>query len=93
MNVEGMPIIRLEVDRLKYSIVSAMGIRGSELEEKISQSVDKAIMNFDFDGEVRSVFDKVMKTEIHNYFSYGKGAESIRVAIKEAFQQEIDNNE
>ena len=89
MNIEAMPVLRIEIERLKHTIVSMIGARGSELGEYISAEMDKAVHNYDWEGHVRKIVHETINERIKAYFSYGDGAKAIKSAIDQGFNSSI----
>ena len=56
MDVNAMPIIRLEIDRLKMAVSQAIGTRGSELGELIDQQIDKTLADFPIEEAIKRPF-------------------------------------
>jgi len=50
MKAEFMPKIRVEVDFMKASIVQAMGLQGSDVEQHINKAIEEAVKNVDYNA-------------------------------------------
>ena len=81
-----MPTIRLEVDNMKAAIMHHMGLRNDDYAKAIDEAITKQLIEFDFEGELKRVMNKVVAEEIHNYFSYGPGNQAIREGVREAIE-------
>lgn len=92
MNIEAMPIMKVEIERLKHSIVSMIGARNSELGDYISAEMDKAINSYDWEGQVKTIVHDVINDRIKSYFSYGDGYHAIKSAIDAGFNVGINND-
>lgn len=84
MDAGFIPKIRLDIEHMKGSIVHAMGLVGSEMEESINKEVDKAMRNLDLKYTVQDVISEVVREKLKSYFMIGDGAIAIRKAIKES---------
>ncbi len=97
MDIKSIPIIRVEIDQLKHSIISHMGVYGSVLGEVIDAEIEKAIVNYDFEGEVRLIVNDAISSELKSYFAYGIGRTVIREAVTASldkiFNKEVLVNE
>ena len=90
MKYEAIPTLRFEIDSVKSTIMSHLGVLGSELGDEISKSIDKAVATYPFDDKVRGIVHDAINSNIESYFKYGKGGESIRESINIAFK-ELEN--
>lgn len=93
MNIESLPVLRVEIERLKHSIVSMIGAHNSELGDYISAEMSKAINSYDWEGQVKGIVHEAINEKIKNYFSYGDGAKAIREAIEQGFNVAINKGE
>lgn len=71
------PVIRLELQSMKHSVVNALSAYHSDVERTVSQQLDEVIKNFDFGAVVQSTateaLNKAIKTAVESYFMYGRG--------------------
>lgn len=81
MDFEAIPIIRFDIHNIKHSIQKYLGVEGSEVGEKIGESVEKAVREYDFDRQVKMVVDETINTTIENIFKYGKGQKIVKEAV------------
>lgn len=89
MRAEAIPVIRLEIDHMKHAIVSALGIKGSDLEEAISTEIEKAVREIavtKIPNMVRETLLVCVQDSLTNYFKYGEGRIAIDEAIKDNFK-------
>ena len=55
------PIIRIELDRMKMTLVSAMSDRLAQEKDGINEAIDRAINNFDWGKEVGIIVERVLR--------------------------------
>lgn len=87
MNAEAIPIIRFQIENLKHQIASHLGAVGSELGEAVENAVDKAVAEYDFDGEVSRIVSQVVSEELQAFYTYGRGRLIIREALDQALRK------
>ena len=67
------PIIRLEIDHMRYSIIAGFNTYIDELKVNVDQAVASAIERFDFEKEVGRIADgllrKVVENALHSAFN------------------------
>lgn len=85
MDVRSMPIIRLELDHLKQSVSCHLGLYQDELSKNVNAQIEKAIADFDFEGEVSRIATEAIKKAIEFEFTCGDGFTWIQEAINKAF--------
>jgi len=67
------PIIRLELERMKHSMLVHLGVYHQEISDQVEQYMNRAIENFDFGTVVEEAArDGIIET-INGYFKYGDG--------------------
>jgi NAD+--asparagine ADP-ribosyltransferase len=89
MNV---PIIRLELESMKQSILFALSERNFSIDQQIKEALDKYLEKNNIQGiidaSVEKAIDSIVKEESDHFFRYGSGAKVIRDSI----QQTLSNN-
>lgn len=85
MDYKAMPILRMEVEGMKASILTHLGAMGSELGDALSAEIDKAIANYDWQGEVTRIVHSALTEKITEYFSWGDGSKAVRAAVEDGF--------
>ena len=93
MHIEALPMVKVEIERLKQSVLSMIGARNSELGDYISAEISKAINSYDWEGQVKGIVHEAINDKIKIYFSYGDGAKAIRNAIEQGFNVAINKGE
>lgn len=81
MDANFIPTIRLTIDSMRAEIVSALGIRKSELENVIEEQINRAIKEYPFESEIESTVNRVITNSIEFYFNEGNGSTIIRNAV------------
>ena len=87
MDFESVPIIRLEIERLKHTVMSSLGTQHSDLGLAINSAIDKALQSYDFDREVSRIVHQELTKQITNYFSHEEGYRAISQSIHEMFEK------
>lgn len=59
-----LPIIRLELEGVRYHVVHALAQRNEEMEKAVAAGVDAALKEFDFAGEVRRQAEHALKEHV-----------------------------
>ena len=85
MNFEAMPIIRLEIERLNHAVQSMLGASGSELGDAIGHQIDKAVSEYDLEGEVKRIVNKSITESIEHYMLHGAAKDAINNMVATAF--------
>ena len=85
MDYKAMPILRMEVEGMKAAILTHLGARGSELGDALSAEIDKAIAEYDWQGELKRIVHETLSQKIQEYFSWGEGAKAVRAAVENGF--------
>lgn len=85
MSIE-MPIIRLELQAMKNTVMHHLGGMHTEIEKYVDAEIDKAICAFDFEGIVREVIKQQLRKTIESYFEYGQGRQDLEDAVSKAFK-------
>ena len=76
------PIIRIELQNIKESILHHFDLRNLDLSKQIREQMDAAIESFNFDQIVKTATHKAISTAIHKYFDYGEGSRIINKTVK-----------
>ena len=78
-----MPLIRLELEQMRYQVVHALGSHQQEISAAVDKELEKVINEFDFTGTVAVIANQVIKEKVEEYFKYGRGRGTIEAAVKE----------
>jgi L-lactate utilization protein LutC len=86
--MDQFPMIRLEVEGMKHSVVHAFANHNREIEEYVDKAVADAIKNFNLDAYVSSethkAIEAVVDSTLRSYLDW-----KLRDAIQEAARAEI----
>lgn len=82
------PIIKLEVERMQYTLKALLSEHAAAMDEMLQKAVDnyctddnlKAVI----DGAARQALDAAIKEEVRAFFSYGDGRKAVAAAVKES---------
>ena len=84
-----MPMIRLELDHMKQTIVASLAAHSQELSEYTEREIERAIQSFDFSTHVRSWVHGAISQALKNYFSYGEGWKTIQATVTDALDKAL----
>lgn len=80
-----IPTIRLEVDRLKASIIAAFTEEAVRLDADIRAAVEAYCtpenISRVLDSAVRDTLDRAIKDEVESFYRYGAGKSIVRDAV------------
>jgi hypothetical protein len=87
-----LPIIRLEVDRMKYAITACLTEHAAQMDKDLRETVEKFFLTNQPAIIIRetaiATIKKVMEEEVKHFFLYGDG----RRALKKAIQEEMEKD-
>lgn len=89
-----LPIIKLEIERMKHTMVVAM----SEYQAQIDSNLKAAVEAFCqpenlkriIDAQVEQTLKQVIEEEVKNFFRYGKGRQVVSAAVVAKLSEQID---
>lgn len=84
MNIDAMPLIRLEVESMKHAIISHLGVHGSELGKILDAEIQKAIDTYPWESSVAEIVHDALHSEIERYFRFGEGRKAIQQSVEES---------
>jgi len=87
------PIIRLELERMKHSMLTHLGAYHQEISDQVEKYMEGAIKNFDFGSAVEEASHEAIKDTINGYFKYGDGNRFIRDVITNSLNEMFKINE
>lgn len=85
--MNNLPIIRLELEQMKYQILHAFGAHQHELSAQVTQELEKAINSFDYSATVSRIAHEIIKEQIESYFRYGAGRQAIETSVNDALDK------
>jgi hypothetical protein len=85
--MDSIPLIRLEIERMKYGITTALTQHQLLLDQEFQQAVEKFCTPENISRIVKSQVDitleQVIREEVVTYFKVGPGREAITEAVEE----------
>lgn len=75
------PLVRIEVEEMKHSVMHYLGAHHQEIEEQVKAQLERVIENYDFERRVREAIHTVIDGAILGYFKYGQGREAVEKAV------------
>ena len=89
MNANAIPVIRMDVEMMKSSILHHLGVVGSELGECLDAEIEKAVSSFPWQQRVDEIVHESIDSNIKAYFQYGDGSNAIKLVINEAISKHL----
>lgn len=87
-----IPILRLELEGIKKTLLTALWKHNCEIEHLVSQAVKEYCTEenlYDLiQNQARQVIASTIETEITNFYAYGKGRKVIQEAVKQTLENE-----
>lgn len=87
MDHNAIPIIRIEIEHMKHSIISHIGALHSDLGEALSVEIEKALANYDWQGQVTKIVHDAITKQIAWHFNHGDGKDMVESAVAEGFDK------
>lgn len=85
------PIIRLEVESLKLSVLHAFEEMVGSLDADISAAVEEYCTPENISSIIRReteiAIDRAVKEEVDNFYRYGRGRQAVREAVRTALEE------
>lgn len=86
--MNGMPMIRLELEQMRATILHQFTNYNKELSEAVDKELKKVIENFDYEGTITRVANEVITKVIQDYFSWsGEGKKLIEDSVKQGLDK------
>lgn len=83
-----MPIIKLEVERLKYTMCAALEKHATQMDSVIQEAVEAYCTPDNIAAVVHKAATKALdcaiKEEVDRFFNYGDGRKAVAQAVKES---------
>ena len=83
-----IPIIRLEVEAMKYQICMMLSEHAVQMDKDIKDAVDEYCTTANLKRVVQQnatrVLDEVIQAEVQNFFRYGEGRKAVAEAVRES---------
>lgn len=93
MYSSSVPIIRLEVDRMKYAICTALTQYEAQLSVEIQAAVDEYCKPENIDKVISSAVSEtlsgVLRQEVEDFFRKGDGRDIVREAVYKRLKEAV----
>ena len=86
-----LPIIRLEIEGMKHTIMQYLSKYHMEIEDIVSQEIDQALEGIDLRAKVRAEIADCVNRSIESYFRRGDGAKVVEAAVWESLTGNMEN--
>jgi uncharacterized protein (DUF924 family) len=87
-----MPMIRLEVEGMKHTIMAALLDSKAQIDADIAAAVEAYCTDENISRVMReavsSAMDRVLKDEVRSFFQYGAGRATVRRAIADSLSHD-----
>jgi hypothetical protein len=87
---DSIPIVRLELERMKFQIVTMLSSYTDELNANIQRAVDDYCTDENLHAVVRdavkTTLNNVIKEQVNRYFTYGAGYRAVERAVKDGLE-------
>lgn len=93
MDTRFKPVIKLEINHMKASIIHSLGMHDSEMGDMIDAQVERALAEYDFEGQVTRCVNECVQQAIYEIFHApeGEGYRRIARSINESiFPDDVD---
>ena len=84
-------IIRLELDHMKYSILTALSQHAAQLDRDLRAAVDAYCTPANLARVIREqakrTLDAVIKEEVNRFFMYGDGRAAVKAAVEQRLRE------
>jgi|VirMetMinimDraft_7_1064189.scaffolds.fasta_scaffold327519_2 SpoVK/Ycf46/Vps4 family AAA+-type ATPase len=83
-----IPVIRLEIQNMKYAIQTALTQHAAQMDADIQAAVESYCTAENISRVVReaarSALQEAIRSEVDKFFRYGNGREAVAAAVKES---------
>lgn len=91
--MNGMPIITLQVEQMKYTVAAALSEHTAMMDELVQRALNESLTPENIEGVIRrtvkSCVDTAVSEEIQSFFHYSAPG---RAAIREAVQKHMNKH-
>ena len=77
-----LPIIRLELEHMKQTMMTALVNYNAEITDYVDAALQDAIESFPFRETVKNIAHESIQKMLSNYFAYGQGYEMLNKALE-----------
>lgn len=85
-----MPVIRIKIARMKYSIASTISLHNEEIEQIVNEQVERAIAEYPFAEEIKRLSDmfitEVITKAVHEFYNDSGGRDIVRDAVMKSLR-------
>jgi hypothetical protein len=78
-----MPVVKVEIENLKHTVLTTMGLSNGELHDRIAEAIDEAVKKYPWQERIDRIAHAEIDRIVTAFFQYGQGAEAIRNVLKE----------
>ena len=84
------PLVKLEIDQMKYSIMHYLHQHHENVEVEVERQIEKAIVAYDFEGMVQEAVWDAVTVAIKSYFKHGDGMSFVTQAVYAVLNEMFD---
>jgi len=93
MNLNEAPIVRLELEHMKHSILHAFISHSSDMQKAVEASIDRYCssenLQLEIDKIVASVINSCIQRDVDSFFRYGEGRAVVAKAVIDRLKLEF----
>ena len=86
--MDELPSIKIELNSMRKTIVHALQVYHTEIDDAVNEQLREAVDNFDFGTVVQEVAKEVIEKAVHDsvtaYFNWGEGRKIIEAMVADA---------
>lgn len=87
MNQQHMPVLRIELEGMKFVMLQALDKHRLEMDQMIQEAVTRAcdpeVIQSKLDVMAQQAIEAAIKSEIDSFYRYGEGREILKALISE----------
>jgi hypothetical protein len=88
-----LPIVRLEVEEMRHTILHHFSKYQSDLNEFVGQALKDVINNFNYADAVKKTAEPMIYEALEGYFKYGEGRSLIDSVISQTLKETFKEKE
>jgi len=86
--MNGMPLVRLELDQMRTAIMHQFTNYNKEISEAVDKELKKVIENFDYESTIIKIANETITKAIEDYFTWrGEGKKLIEDSVTQALDK------
>lgn len=90
--MEPFPLIKLEVEGMKHSILRHFNLHQSNISDQVKKEIENVIDAFDFENAITKAASDILYDTIKQYFTFGEGSTIVRKAMQQALNNAFKDN-